>query len=341
MRTVYGSFLFLALAACAAKAPAPSLGSVPARMETPAVGVDGDAADDPAIYVPADPAQTRIIGTQKKGGLYVYDINGDIVQELLSGRPNNVDLRTDFPFSDGMGVLVVTSDRSDNAIVLWKMDPETGLIDPAPKARIPSGFDEIYGICIGRVDDRMLALATSKTGEVGVWQIDSETDFVQRHSHDFGSIAEGCVIDDEYGHAFIAQETVGIWRMPLTPAVPEPVLIAEMTADYLVEDIEGLAIWKGDELGGYLVASVQGASQFAVFRRDGSRYLGSFAIDSGTGVDGVSGTDGIEISSAVVTEDFPKGLMVGQDDVNTDPAETQNFKFVSFADVIDAIERAD
>ncbi|WP_397422015.1 phytase, partial [Phenylobacterium sp.] len=66
-----------------------------AAAETPSVGTKVlDAADDPAIWVdPADRARGVIIGTDKKAGLYVYDLAGRQTQYVPGGLPNNVDIR--------------------------------------------------------------------------------------------------------------------------------------------------------------------------------------------------------------------------------------------------------
>src|SRR5436190_10599778 len=60
---------------------------VPAAAETPSVGTgDKDAADDPEIWVdPSNPARGVIIGTDKKAGLYVYDLAGKQLQYLPGG----------------------------------------------------------------------------------------------------------------------------------------------------------------------------------------------------------------------------------------------------------------
>src|SRR5262245_30405517 len=83
---------------------APQLGvvEVHAGAETEPVEVAGDAADDPAIVAGATADDTRVVGTQKKGGIYVYDLKGKIAQAIPGGRPNNVDMRPDFPWADGV-----------------------------------------------------------------------------------------------------------------------------------------------------------------------------------------------------------------------------------------------
>src|SRR4051812_16482465 len=55
----------------------PHNGLATAHVETEPVAHSGDAADDPAIWInPADPSQSTIIGTDKKGCLAVYDLAG-------------------------------------------------------------------------------------------------------------------------------------------------------------------------------------------------------------------------------------------------------------------------
>ena len=48
-----------------------------ARVATEPVPSAGDAADDPAIWIhPDDPARSLVIGTDKKGGLEAYSLDG-------------------------------------------------------------------------------------------------------------------------------------------------------------------------------------------------------------------------------------------------------------------------
>jgi 3-phytase len=340
MQKLLMAALALATTACAPDVTAPT--TIAARVETAPVSAEGDAADDPAIWVASDPAQSLVIATQKQGGLYVFDLAGVIVQEVAGGRPNNVDIREGFAWAEGASPIVAASDRTDNAIVIWRFDAATRALDPTPRARIATGFAEVYGFCLGRMGDDFVALATDKdSGEVGVWRLVQGADgaitgerFV---SYALGSIAEGCVIDDEAGVYYVAQELVGVWRAELADraGANRRQIDAVGAGGNLVEDVEGLALWPGPEGSGYLVASVQGASRFAVYERAGdNRYRGAFAIgvSANGGADAVQGTDGIDLVSAALPG-FPRGLFVAQDDENTDPAALQNFKYASWADV--------
>jgi 3-phytase len=311
---------------------------VSALVETPPVGLAGDAADDPAIWVAPTPAQSRVIGTQKKGGYFVYDLDGKTMQEIPLGLPNNVDLVDGFAWSEGAAPLVVASDRADNTLPLFRIDPATGLMDVQPRARIATGWAEVYGVCIGRHGADTLVIATSKIGEVGVWKVAADLSAEKIGAFALGSIAEGCVIDGVRGVAYVAQELEGLWRFALDDASGAQRTLVDKVGDgRLVADVEGVSLWEGAGESGYIVVSVQGRSQYAVYERAGDNaYRGSFRIVGG-GADRVSGTDGIAVVSALLGDKYPRGLMVAQDDRNTRPRATQNFKYVSWADVAAAL----
>ncbi len=320
--------------------------AVLAVRETPAVGspVDEDAADDPAIWIDrADPSQSRIIGTDKKGGLYVYDLQAREIQFVQAGLVNNVDLRDGFAFADGAAPIVVASDRDDQTIAVFRFDAATRQLRPAQLAAIPSGFPEIYGICLFRApNDAMHVIATSALGAVKQWQLAASADGVsatELRGFDLGSIAEGCVADDETGSLFVAEENVGIWRLAADPALGDMrVLIDKTEGGHLTSDVEGLAIYEGANGSGYLIASSQGSSQFAVYERgENNAYIGSFTIGSGNGIDPVTGTDGLEVSSVSMGPEWQDGILVVQDDENTEPNEPQNFKLVPWTAIRAAI----
>ncbi len=317
----------------------------PAVRETAAVAAEGDAADDPAIWVAPNPGESLVLATQKQGGIYVFDLSGAIVQEAPGGRPNNIDLRDGFAWTQGVAPIVGASDRSDNAIVLWRFDAAAARLEPQARARIATGFAEVYGFCLGRLGADYVALATDKnTGEVGVWRLVANAEggvgAERIAAFTLGSIAEGCVIDDAQGVAYISQELVGVWRADLHDGGASRALIDQVRpGGALVADVEGLTIWRRGERA-FLIASVQGRSQFAVYDlAAGGGYLGAFMIGpSGDArADGVQGTDGVDVTSAALGADFPDGLLVAQDDANTDPADLQNFKYVSWADVVAAL----
>ena len=108
----------------------------------------------------------------------------------------------------------------------------------------------------------------------------------------------------------------------------------------LKDDVEGVGIYDLGGGRGYIVASSQGNNSYAVYRREGDQaYLGSFAViaDAAKGIDGVSETDGLEVTSANLGPGFEYGAMVAQDGRNVLPVENQNFKIVPWSSIAAAL----
>jgi 3-phytase len=102
-----------------------------------------------------------------------------------------------------------------------------------------------------------------------------------------------------------------------------------------------VSIWQGKSGKGYVVLSNQGADNYAVYRLEGDNaFVGLFHIvaDPESGIDGVSETDGLDVSSAVLGARFPDGLMVVQDGRNLSPRERQNYKYVSWRAIAEALQ---
>src|SRR5262245_50639883 len=119
---------------------AASLETVTATVETDPVPNGGDAADDPAIWVnPADPAQSTIIGTDKRGGLAVYDLSGKQIQYLPDGWMDNVDLRDGFKLGGRIVTIVAASNRKDNSIAVYKINLQTRALENVAARKIKHG----------------------------------------------------------------------------------------------------------------------------------------------------------------------------------------------------------
>jgi len=157
-----------------------------------------------------------------------------------------------------------------------------------------------------------------------------------------GSQTEGCVADDELGFLYVGEENEALWKYSAEPDAGTDRVMIDSTGDdgRLDADVEGLALWIGENGTGYLIASNQGADNYAVYRREGdNEYIGHFHIIANPelGLDGASETDGLEVTSAALGDRYPAGLLVVQDGRNIAPEEPQNFKFVSWQDVAQAL----
>jgi len=299
--------------------------------ETAPVPHDGDAADDPAIWIhPSDPARSTIVATDKQGGLAVYDLAGRQLQFLADGRPDNVDLRAGFALGGRRVTLVAASDRSDDTVDLLRVDQATRRL--VPLASFDSGL-EVYGLCMYRSRGSGLhVFVDSKDGRVEQWRITAGGSGVAARrvrTFDAGGVVEGCVADDLLGRLYVAEEDRGIWRYGAEPGAGDRRTLVDRTGapGHLRADVEGLAIAAGPRGTGHLVASSQGDDRFAVYRRDGrNAYLRSFRIGNAGPIDAVSDTDGIDVTATPLGPRFPRGLFVAQDGRND--GANQNFKLV-------------
>jgi myo-inositol-hexaphosphate 3-phosphohydrolase len=218
------------LAGCAAVSTLPTATVFPSAQTRPVATVNADAADDPAIWAPRPgeeaffagrPVEGLIAGTDKKAGLYVYNVAGDVIQFLPDGLFNNVDLR-EIEIEGRRQVLFGTSDRTPGrmGIAFFRYDPAERSADNELRAWgfVPADVGEPYGFCMGRVGGMVHALLVAKDGEVRQYRLSVANDRlaaeeVRRFA--VGSQSEGCAFDDEAGFLYIGEESVGVWRYPI------------------------------------------------------------------------------------------------------------------------------
>lgn len=321
--------------------PAPAAGAasmagleaIYATVETDPVPVGGDAADDPAIWIhPTDPSQSTIIGTNKQGGLAVYDLSGKQIQYLADGQMDNVDLREGFQLGGQKVAIVAASNRKDNSIALYKVNPATRQLENVAARSIKHGVTA-YGMCLFRSDKsgKVFYFATSKSGDVEQWELldaNGKVDAKKVRNFKVGGVVEGCVTDDQLGHFYVSEEAVGIWKYGAEPeAGATRTQVAKVGDGNLFADVEGLAIAYGPNGTGYLMVSSQGNHSFVVYRREGNNeFVKKFRIADSDQVDGAEETDGIDVTTANLGPAFPNGVFVAQDGFNNNG--NQNFKLV-------------
>jgi 3-phytase len=328
---------------------APRFPAVVAVAETAPVGSPGDAADDPAIWAdPTNPANSLIIGTDKKAGLNLYDMQGRVIQHLPDGKMNNVDLREGFMLGGQPIVLVTASDRTNKAVAIYRLDTEARRLVNIADGVQPTGQGDPYGQCMYRSarTGKTYVFINDSNGEKRQWELvdagNGKVRAVRVRDFAFSSQVEGCVADDATGQLYVAEEDVGLWRLSAEPdggsAMTMVARISENPA--LKDDMEGVGLYDLGGGRGYLVASSQGNDSYAVFRREGDQaYLGSFIVvaDGARGIDGVSETDGLDVTSRNLGPGFEHGAMVAQDGRNVLPGENQNFKYVPWTSIADAL----
>ena len=307
----------------------------------------GDIADDSAIWVDrTHPTASVVLAGSKAdvgGGIGVFDMRGDLLQFRPDGKIGNVDLREGFPLGGRDAVLVGANNRSNDTLSLWTLDTGTRTLSPVHASSIVTSTGSAnYGFCMyhsGR-SGRFYAFVTPNGGgsiqqfelfERGQGKVDAQ----MVRTLPMSSITESCVADDEYGHLYVGQEDVAIWKYGAEPdAGSSRTSVDAVGGGHLVADIEGMAIAYGANGSGYLFVSSQGNSTFAVYDRGGAnRFVKSFGVLANGRIDAVSGTDGLDVTSYGVGPGFEKGMLVAHDESNSG-SPTSNLKYVPLDQIV-------
>ncbi|NHZ89105.1 phytase [Massilia sp. CCM 8733] len=312
------------------------------RAQTMPVARLGDVADDPAIWVhPQDATRSRVLGTNKKQGLMVYDLQGRQQQFLDVGRLNNVDLRQGVNM-DGKAVdLAVASQRDDNSVVLFGFDADGKV---AELTRFATGFPEVYGICLFQPRSGGLeVIVNDKGGAFRQFRIARSGEaWSSKLAREFkvDSQPEGCVADDRNERLFIGEEKRGVWTLAARGDQPATRKMVLGVGRDLHADVEGMAIYEAAK-GAYLIVSSQGDSSYVVLDAVAPyKVRGRFKVgfNLAEGIDGTSDTDGLDVTSKNLGGPYAQGMLVIQDGYKRMPDGPQNFKYVSWEDVAKALK---
>ncbi len=325
----------VAVATLAGEAAREVLPAVRPAVETTPVPTHGDSADDPAIWVNGkNPRQSLVLGTDKRFGLRIYGLDGIEQAAIATGRLNNVDLR---PLRDHpqFVALAAASNRTRQSISLFGIAAD-GAVSWLRDAEISTGLDDPYGLCMYDDGGHLQVFVNDKDGRLQQWRLSVQgADFRaeklrEQQLHDQ---PEGCVADDAGHRLFYGVEDHGLSVISTDPRDTSAARqIAGVDGKPLHADVEGMDLYQQGD-GGYLVVSSQGDNSYALFERQPPhRYRGRFRVvtDSARGIDGTSDTDGLAVTSAPLTADFPQGMLVVQDGYNVLPEQNQNFKYIDW-----------
>jgi 3-phytase len=337
--------LLLALSVSTAAAQsAPESGSapIPALVETVPSRNDGAAA--PAIWLhPFDLTQSLILGADDNAGLGVYDLDGAELAFIEAyGGIAGVDVRYNFELDDERIPLIAASIADQPEYLLFTVDA------PMRALRLlgayPVGFDAA-DLCLYRspLTDALYVVVFSENGQVEQYRLDADGgDIVPTLARAFevGGELEGCTVDDGLRRLYFSEGDNAIWRYNAEPegGIGRD-LVDIVGAGAITEEIEGLAIYAGAGADGYLLVSNEKAHSILVYERDGENALvGAFMLTAGAGVDAVTEPTGLAVAPLAINDQFPAGLFVTSDDVNTDPNGDNNFKLASWADIAAALD---
>ena len=305
---------------------------VEASVETESVPRVWDALDDPAIWVnPVDRSESLVLGTDKMTGLYVYDLDGQVLQHVKEQAYNNVDIVLS-PWDGGSKSVIVATQRSPQGIAILELDHQDLTVDLRRSVHVD--YEGPSGICAYTARARMFLVMVTKLGEIVQYEVAKDYSLVERKYWSVESESEGCVVDSSTGTLYFGEENIGIWSTVLYPQLNEEMTLFDgVDGESLVADVEGLTIWKkaGDK---YLIASSQGDNSFAVYDLNAANYLDSFHVSGGNEFDrGVTDTDGIAATGQSLPG-FPGGLLVVQDGDMAGLLGRQSFRFIDWRRVM-------
>ncbi|PNH99290.1 phytase [Vibrio diazotrophicus] len=327
---------------------------VKASAETQPVNKSGDAADDPAFWLNVNnPDQSLIIATNKKKGLMAYRLNGEEVQFLKAGKPNNIDIRQNLIDSKGNNVdLAAASNRELNTIALYtitegdepiKVLPAKGKNVHQEGPELVSQVGEVYGLCMGQsTEGTPYVYVNGKNGIVEQWKITLNNGYATGEMVRRVSVPtqpEGCVVDDKTQTLYVGEEDNAIWQFDAREnGSTEAKLFAKVDGKQITDDVEGLSLYQNGQ-DNLLIASSQGSHSYAVFDlNQNGKFAYSFAVigDDSIGVDGASETDGIHAVATPLGSQYPDGIFIAQDGFNVDKeyhSVNQNFKIVDWRSI--------
>jgi len=325
------------------------------KQETEPVFSTGDAADDPAFWFnKKEPSKSVIFGTDKKAGLHSFSLNGKRMQFISSGKINNIDSRSGYSFGAKNFSILAGSNASNDSIIIYLINND-GIIEKLNKNEFKTELESIYGLCMYKsskskatyifVSDA-ITLTINQYRVLNFFPIKAQ--LVREIKTD--STSEGCVVDDETGILYFAQEdeNSGVYFVDAEPKDNEinTIDIIKENGGNINGDTEGLAILNHPE-GKLLIASSQGSSDFTVYNLNNmNEFIGRFSIGKNNEIDGVSRTDGIEIYNGHINEDYESGILIAQDDMNMGTFNldgvslqakkiNQNFKLVPLKQIVE------
>jgi 3-phytase len=315
-----------------------------ARAQTAPVPHKNDAADDPAIWVhPDQPELSLILGTNKQGGLHVYNMDGSEHQIVSpTAQPDNVDVLYGFPLAGKPTDLAIAGCRNPASlgVKIWSIDAGMRRLTDVTSGGVIKVFNGSipYGSCnyTSRKTGQHYFFVNHKDGRIEQHQLVEKRGLIDAkrvRELKIKSTPEGCAADDELGHFYLAEENVGVWKFNAEPDGGDArTLIAKVGQHGLTADVEGLTIYCAADGRGYLIVSSQGNNTFKVYERQGNnKYLVTIDPRSGA-IDDVSETDGIAVTNCPTSAQFPSGFLVVQDGSNAG-GKNQNFKIYGWEDI--------
>lgn len=230
---------------------------------------------------PQDVSRSLLVAANGDAGLVLYGLDAAQQGTVGSGRSDFVAVAYGFDAGAGPGALLVAQDLPAGALRAWALDAG-GKPRELTAAPLVVG-EELTGLCLYRssLSGRHYAFAATGAGELQQWELTTRGGAVQGRivrTIPVGSGIGSCAVDAVAGSVYVADESVGIWRIAAEPeADPAQRQLVELTAPrgQLGEQVKGIAIHQADGAR-HLLAADEEAGVVRIFALPGGKYLGQF-----------------------------------------------------------------
>lgn len=324
-----------------------SLITVYPSVETSPSRHPGDTADDTCVWIhPENKKLSLIIGDDKKGGLYAWNLDGTENQYLDEDSDlNNLDIRYNFKLGNQIIALIGVVNESDQCLSFYTVNPVTRLVEPL--GSIPLDFKKPYGGCMYQSpkSGKFYFFVNWKDGTVQQWELNGDSGSIKGNmvrTFNVGSQVEGCVADDQLAKFYIGEENAGLWNYGAEPNDGSSRTMVDSvdasSGGRLTADVEGVTLYYGkNKDNGYLICSSQGNNTFQVYKRKNNEYIRSFTIGATDTIDETTETDGCDVSNVDLGGLFTKGVFIAHDHSN-DNTDYSNHKLVSWKEIADKLD---
>lgn len=288
--------------------------------------------DDPAIWIhPTDASKSLIVGTDKEdgGGLYVYDLNGKIINKFIGmQRPNNVDIAYGLLINGVKTDIAVTTERNAKRLRVFSL-PDLKPIDNGgisifdgeigEEAREGMGI-ALYTKKTGTNEIEIHAIVGRKTGPSGtyLWQyklaVTPKGTVTGEVIRKFGTYSgnkeiEAIAVDNELGYIYYSDEGSGVRKYYADPEKGNNE-IAFFAQNDAKRDHEGIAIYKTTHTTGYLLVSNQQNNSMMVYKREGSEMdPNHHQLIADISISAIE-CDGADATNVNLGTNYPKGVLV-------------------------------
>ena len=287
-----------------------------------------DKADDVAIWVhPTDRTKSLVLGVDRTGGVYVWDLQGNLLQNLpQSSRLYNIEVRQQGKLGNKVLDVAAINLRDDGKLALFKIDPE---YEPGnvlvPLVGETGTYNDLqpdtYGFCLYRrpSDGALFAFDRPKRrGRLRQYRIQADASgeirvTPVRDLNYRGGRAKGLLVDDELGFLYVADKNVGIHKFHASPERSPDRIALFAQQDGISPSREGLALYSCGNGRGYLILSSSGNSTFKIYDRAGDNRFLKTVIPRDANQNINLETEGLAATSAALPPTFPTGFLAAQD----------------------------